>query len=197
MSLFLYHQQYANYSDEEIKRKIKGKKEELKRIFSQVKLNTIGDFARIAVLGCGDKKFIKLHKKIFRGFINKPIELTTFDITIEHLKGGENVVQHDCTLPLPNSPFDIIYAHIILKFIETEKQWDLIKNSYDTLKSGGIAIHVMDKEDYETKTPLLPNYQFPVFSVPLNRWKAKLEEFNINYKEIPVQYGMAFVILKD
>ena len=194
MSLSNYHQKYANYSEEEIKNRVKEKRDELALIFEKIKLNTKSEIVKIGVLGCGDKRFIKHHKEIFQEFILQPIEIMTFDITIEHLLGGENVIEHDCTLPLLNIPFDITYAHILLKFIETEKQWDLIKNSYDSLKPGGFAIHVMDKEDFETKEILLSNGQF---SVALERWKNKLNKENIKYEEIPVKFGLAFIILKD
>ncbi len=194
MALSKYHQKYADYSDEEIKNRVKEKRDELFQIFEQIKLNTKSDIVKIGVLGCGDKRFIEYHKKIFAEFITQPLQITTFDITIEHLKGGENIFEWDCTLPLLDIPFDITYAHVLLKFIETEKQWDLIKNSYNALKSGGFAIHVMDKEDYETKELLLPNGQF---SVPLDRWKRQLDNEGIEYKEIPIKYGLAFVILKS
>jgi len=194
MKLSNYHQKYADYKDEEIENRVREKREELSSIFKQINLNTKSDIVRIAVLGCGDKRFIKFHKKIFQKFIREPIEITTFDITIDHLLGGENVIKHDCTIPLPDTPYDITYAHILLKFIETEKQWDLIKNSYDSLKPGGFAIHVMDSEDYKTKEKLLPSGQF---SVPLEKWKVQLNNEDIRYKEIPVKYGLAFIILKD
>lgn len=115
------------------------------------------------------------------------------DISVEHLSGEEGVIEHDCTLPLPNSPFDITFAHVVLRFVETEKQWDLIKNSVDALKSGGIAIHVLDKEDYETKESKLSN---GLFSVPIDKWKTKLDKLGLEYKVIPVKYGLALVILK-
>ena len=193
MQLSDYHQKYISYSDEEIRNRVREKRDELFLIFEQTKLNTESGTVRIAVLGCGDKRFIKYHKKIFQEFIKRPIEITTLDITVDHLKGGENVIKHDCTLSLPNVPFDITYAHVLLKFIETEKQWDLIKNSYDSLKSGGFAIYVMDKGDYEIKKKLLANGQF---SVPLDRWKKQLSQLGIEYKEIPIKYGLAFIILK-
>lgn len=194
MTLSKYHQKYADYPDDEIWNRILEKKEELSKIFYQIKLKTKGDLVKIAVLGCGDKRFIQYHKEIFKEFIMQPLEITTFDITIDHLQAGENVFKHDCTLPLPNTPFDIIYAHVLLKFIETEKQWDLIKNSYEALKSGGFAIHIMDKEDYETKEKFLPNGQF---AVPLNRWKEQLDKIGLKYEEILIKYGIAFLILKD
>jgi hypothetical protein len=193
MALSTYHQKYANQPDAEIQNRADGKRQELSAIFGQAQLKTTGEPARIAVIGCGDKRFIKHHKEIFESFIKKPVEIITFDITIDHLVGEENVIQHDCTLPLPNGPFDITYAHVLLRFIETDKQWNLITNSVDALNSGGLAIHLLDKEDYETKEPKLSN---GLFSVPLDKWKAKLDELGIEYKEVPVKYGLAFVILK-
>lgn len=193
MTLSPYHQKYIRQSDAEIGNRANEKKLELSEIFSQEKLETTSDPVRIAVVGCGDKRFIQHHKEIFEIFLQRAVEITTFDIVIDHLEGEENVIQHDCTLPLPNGPFDITYAHVLLRFIETEKQWDLIKNSVDALKVGGLAIHLLDKEDYETETPMLSN---GLFSVPLKKWETKLDELGIEYKKVPVKYGLALVILK-
>ena len=81
----------------------------------------------------------------------------------------------------------------MLRFVETEKQWNFIQNSYDVLKTGGLAIHLLDKDDYEIKTPLLPN---GLFSVPIDKWKNKLTELGIEYSEIPVKFGIALIIFK-
>ncbi len=194
MALSPYHQKYTSLSDAEIQKRADEKKKELAAIFQQVQLKTVGEPVRIAVMGCGDKRFIKYHKEIFQSFIKKPVEIFTFDITIDHLADEENVIQHDCTLPLPNGHFDTTYAHVLLRFVETDKQWDLIKNSVDVLKSGGLAIHLLDKEDYETKELKLSN---GLFSVPLDKWKARLDELGYEYKAIPVKYGVALVILKN
>lgn len=193
MPLSQYHQKYTHQSDAEIENRANEKKLELSEIFVQTKLETTSDPVRIAVVGCGDKRFIQHHKEIFESFLQRAVEMTTFDIVINHLEGEESVIQHDCTLPLPNGPFDITYAHVLLRFIETEKQWDLIKNSVDVLKVGGLAIHLLDTEDYETKEIKLSN---GLFSVPLDRWKAKLTELGIVYKEVSVKFGLALVILK-
>lgn len=194
MTLSPYHQQYINQPDTEIQNRVNEKKQELSAIFIQVQLHTSDDLVRVGVLGCGDKRFIKNHKEIFESLIKKSVEIITFDITIDHLVGEANIIQYDCTLPLPNGPFDITYAHVLLRFIETEKQWDVIINSVDALKRGGLAIHLLDNEDYETKEPKLPN---GLFSVPLDKWKTKLDELGIEYKEVSVKYGLALVILKN
>lgn len=186
-----YHQQYIDQSDEEIQRKADVKELELKAIFTQVSLQTDSVVVKVAVLGCGDKRLIVHHQRLFEKITGKPVELTTFDIATDHLEGAERVIKHDCTLPLPEGPYDITYAHVLLKFIETESQWDLIKNSYYALKPGGLAIHVLDQEDYQTEEPRLKD---GLNSVPLLKWEEKLKEEGIKFLEIPVKYGLALVL---
>lgn len=193
MALSTYHQKYSNYSKEEIQKRADEKEAELKSIFEKVLLNTGSEIVRLAVIGSGDKRFVKHHKRIFEKFVQKPVEVTTFDITIDHLIGEENIIQHDCTTPLPNTPYDITYAHVLLIFIETEKQWNLIMNSYTALKNGGIAIHVFDKDDYSTTEPKLSD---GYFAVPLDEYKNKLKEAKIEFLEIPIKYGIALVLVK-
>jgi hypothetical protein len=191
VSLSKYHQKYSSLSGEEIQKRLKEKEQEPSLIFKEIDLKTRSDVARTAVLGCADRRLIAGHRAIFEKLLGRPVEITTFDISIDHLAGEGGVVQHDCTLPLPSGPYDITYAHVLLKFIETEKQWDLIKNSYKALKPDGLAIHVMDKEDYETAGSRLPGGYSPI---PLKRWKKKLDGEGAKYTEIPVNYGLAFVI---
>ena len=193
MTLSTYHQKYSNQPDEELKRRADAKEQELASIFQEVSLNNDSDPVRLAVLGCGDKRFIAHHKKIFENVLKRNVEVTTFDINIDHLAGESNVFQHDCTLPLPNSPYDITYAHVLLKFIEAEKQFDLLNNSFDALKPGGVAIHVFDEEQVKATSPKLPD---GLWSVPLEKWKEKLTKLDIEYKEIPLKYGPALVLLR-
>lgn len=194
MTLSPYHQKYASQPDAEVQNRVSEKKLELSAVFAQVQLKTMGELVKIAVVGCGDKRYIQWHKEIFEDLLGRPVEITTFDIVINHLQDEEHVIQHDCTLPLPNGPFDITYAHVLLRFIETEKQWDLIRNSFNAIRPGGLAIHLLDTEDYETEAPMLSN---GLFSVPLKRWEAKLNEIGIEFKEIPVKYGLALVVLNN
>jgi len=193
MTLSTYHQKYVDQNDEEIQHKADAKEQELVSIFQNVSLNTDSDPLRLSVLGCGDKRFIAHHKRIFENVLKRNVEVTTFDITIDHLAGEPNVFQHDCTLPLPNPPYDVTYAHVLLKFIETEKQFDLLKNSFDALKPGGITIHIFDEEEIKATNPKLPD---GLWAVPIEQWKEKLTELGINYKEIPVKYGLALVLLR-
>ena len=133
MVLSSYHQKYSNQNQEEINKRADVKEQELITIFNKVVLNTTSNPVRLAVLGCGDKRFIVQHKRIFEKVLQKNVEVTTFDISIEHLEGEANVFQHDCTQTLSNPPYDIMYGHVLLKFIETEKQFDVLKNSFDAL----------------------------------------------------------------
>ncbi len=193
MALSTYHQKYADQSAEEIQRKVEAKKEELIAIFQETKLQTDSNPVRLAVLGCGDRRFVAQHKIIFEAVIDRSVEVSTFDITIDHLQGESNIFQHDCTLPLPDQPYDITYAHVLLKFIELSKQFDLIKNSYHALKSGGVAIHCFDTEEITASDTKLINGQW---AVPLEEYKKQLSELDIEHKEIPIKYGIALVLIR-
>ena len=70
MTLSPYHQKYADQPDEELKRRTDAKEQELASIFQEVSLNTDSDPVKLAVLGCGDKRFVALHKRIFEQVLN-------------------------------------------------------------------------------------------------------------------------------
>jgi len=193
VSLSIYHQKYADKSNEEIKKRAEAKEQELVTIFSNISLNTNSDPVRVAVLGCGDKRNVAHHTKIFEQILKRNVEVITFDITTEHLKGETNIFQHDCTLPLPKSPYDIMYGHVLLKFIETKKQFDVLKNSFDALKPGGVAIHCFDWDEIKAEGPKLPD---GMWAVPLAQHKKRLTELSIEYKEITLKYGSALVLLR-
>lgn len=184
MAISQYHQQYIDQSDDEIQKKADVKEAELDAIFQKVNLATTNETAKVAVLGCGDKRLIEHHHRLFSKFLNKPVDLYTFDVEIEHMQGEKNVILHDCTLPLPNPPYDITYGHVVLKFVPREKQYDLIRASYDALNPGGLAIHVLDEGDYKNG------------EVPLEDYKSKLRAEGINFIEVPIKYGLALVLKK-
>ena len=192
MRLSSYHQKYTQQTDAEIALKGKSKEEEILAIFSTLSLKTTSNPIRIAVLGCGDKRLLPIHKQIFYKILQREIEINTFDITIEHLNGEANVFQHDCTFPLPFSPYDITYGHVVLKFIEKDKQFDLILNSFKSLKPDGIAIHILDNEELDVTTERIKDN---LWAVPLSEYKEKLTELGIEYKEIKVKYGSALVLI--
>ena len=191
MALSEYHQRYAALSVVEIAKRAGVKDEELGVVFSNLPPAKASETAKVAVLGCGNKRLVAHHRMIFEKYLRRKVDLTTYDITIDHLAGTPGAIRHDCTLPLPDTGFDITYGHVLLKFIPTEKQWDLIRNSVDALRPGGLAIHVLDKIDYETTSPTLPD---GMFSVPLTRWKTRLAEAGHEILELPVKYGLVLVI---
>ena len=202
MTLSKYHQTYASKSDEEIEKRAQVKEEELRKIFTKVTFKPSGETIRIAVLGCGERRLIKHHQRIFEKLFKRPIELITFDLNTDHLGDEVGVVQHDVTKPLPGGPYDLTYAHVLLKFIEREKQWAVIKNSYDALRSPGMAIHIFDSQEIEEKGEKLPD---GYYSVPLEVWKEKLGLEGIEFQElswsikgvveIPIE-GLSLVLLK-
>lgn len=175
----------------EIAERASAKDDELTLIFSAIQPPEETAPAKVAVLGCGDRRFIAHHRLLFAKHLHRPVELTTFDITVEHLAGERGVVQHDCTQPLPGGPYDVTFAHVILRFIETERQWDLLQNSVAALKPGGLAIHVLDREDFEGESQGLTETQF---GVPLERWQEKLKVAGQPFQVVPVKYGVALVI---
>jgi hypothetical protein len=190
MGLSAYHQQYMDLPDSEIARRVEEKKRELDVILLQVPLRTAAEPVKIAVMGCADKRLIPAHKQVFGDILHKTVVVTTFDITIAHLEGGEGVIEHDCTEPLPGGLYSVTYAH---KFIEREKQWDAVKSSYDCLESGGLSIHVLDREEVDSEEEVLPG---GLFSVPLDEIKRRLNQEGIAFREIQLQYGIGLVLMK-
>jgi len=179
-----YHLKYSSSPDKEIQNRLQEKLTELKRIFKVVQLNTNDGIIKLAVLGCADRRLIKGHREIFEKVFKKPIDITTLDIVTTHLGKDAKIIKHDCTLPIPGGPYSITYAHVLLKFIQKDKQWNLILNSYNALKLGGLAIHILDKEDYQQDV------------VPLTKLINKLETSKIKYKKVPIKYGLALIIKK-
>jgi len=181
MAISSYHKKHMSRSDEETSRRVFVKELELKKILSETGYKPGVDNVRIAVLGCADKRFVKMHKNIFEKLLKKNVELVTFDIETEHLEGEENIIQYDVTMPIPDPPFDITFAHVLLKFIETEKQWDVIKNAFVALRSPGLGIFVFDLEDVTTNDPIQAD---GYYSVPIEALKQKLTEENIKFKDL-------------
>lgn len=181
MALSNYHQKFLKRSDEESQRRSFVKELELQKILSETGYQPGFDVLRVAVLGCGDKRFAKHHKAIFEKLFKKPVEMITFDITIEHLEGEADIIQHDITTPIPNGPFDITFGHVVLKFIPTEKQLSVIQNAYNALRAPGLGIFVFDLEDVTTQTPLQAD---GYFSMPIETYKQELSKRGIKFKDL-------------
>jgi hypothetical protein len=190
MAISEYHKKSQQYSDSEIQERADCKEKELEAVFDKAPLKTGGDVVSVAVLGCIDKRYIRQHKRIFEKLLKRPVELTTFDITIEHLEGGSGVIQHDCTKPLPKGHFDITFAHVFLIFIPTEKQIEVIRNAYQALEKDGLSLFVLDREDYEE-----PDRDKGYF-VPLERWEDEMIKEGIDFQYVPNKYGKTLVLSK-
>lgn len=181
MAISSYHQKRINKTEEEVLRRLLVKEMELKKILNETDYKPSSGIVRIAILGCADKRFVKLYKSMFEKFLDRAVEVTTFDITIEHLQGEQGVIQHDITKPLPNGPYNIEFGHLILRFIEVTKQESVIKNAYDALCSPGLAIFIFDQEDISTQTPKRAD---GYWSVPIEKYKRTLATQGINFKDI-------------
>ncbi|HWQ99895.1 MAG TPA: class I SAM-dependent methyltransferase [Candidatus Methylomirabilis sp.] len=181
-----YHEDYAKKTDADITHRVHVKELQLRQLF--MTLGTpqfLSPTVRVAVLGCADKRYVSLHERMFSSLLQKPVALTTFDITVEHLAGEKGVVQHDATLPLPGGPFDVTYSDILMRFIEPAKQIAALKESYDALVPGGLAIHLFGVEDYDPPPGYVP---VPgTFRVDLNLLQFELTKMNIQFMEMPVR----------
>ncbi|MCA9309172.1 hypothetical protein KC973_02250 [Candidatus Saccharibacteria bacterium] len=184
MQLDQYHQQYADKSDDELAKRLAEKKDELERVVAAVGTQLSGDI-HVAVMGCGDARFVDGHQTIFSEVFGAPATIFTFDITIDHLAGKEGVTQHDCTEPLPGGPYQISYAHVLLRFIPEEQQYAVVQNSIDCLADNGLAIHVLDPDDYEEGG-----------KVAYESILKQLGEADIDYTEVSLNIGKALVVKK-
>lgn len=179
-----YHKKYKDKSDDELARRLAFKKNELEVIKRAVQPVFNSPILKVAVMGCGDKRFVKGHRDIFSQVFDSPVEITTFDVMIDHLAGKSNVVQHDCTHPLPGGPYDITFAHVLLRFIPKDGQLAVVMNSFNALKPGGIAIHVLDPEDYENNLVIFEDI------------KQHLADRKNSYQVVELEIGIALVITK-
>lgn len=184
MALSDYHQKYLSRTKDEIVEMIAVKERMLRAAIDGSHYAPTSSPVKVAVIGCASPDFIPAHKKIFEDILGVPISLTTFDISIEHLQGGENVIQHDCTEPLPGVPYDITYSDILLKFIETDKQWNVLENSVSALRKGGIAIHFIGNEEGNAIDVKL-GYN----DVPFSRWREELKRREVAFHELSVETG--------
>lgn len=188
MQLTEYYEQQALTTDNQSDKKLSEKLDELKKIFCVVKL-PIKNIYKLAVLGCGDKRHLKGNTKAFEEVLGAKVVNTTYDLDSQHL--GEGAVQHDCTITLPDKNFDITYAHVLLKFIPTEKQLDLVKNSIDALAKDGIAIHVIDSDDIKSQEDT------ELYQVRRDVIEEYLKNNKLAYEIISLKYGFALVVKKS
>ena len=193
MTLNTYHQSYALISDTEIEKRSQTKEAELAIMFSRINPLLTKIPIKIAVLGCADARMVKRNQMMFERLFKHEVEIFTLDIKIEHLKGEQNIIEHDCLLPIPNGPYDVCYSHVLLKFIVPEKQFDVILNSYQVLTDGGMAIHVLDGNDYEI---MGENEKEGFYSVDLAFLENELLKNKLKFKFIHLPYGLGLIVKK-
>jgi len=179
-----YYQDYQQRPDAEIERRLAVKKIEIETVVSQTNYSTKSHPVRIAILGCGDARYIAGHQELLDEQFGTSAELITFDLNVFHLAGEPNVFEHDVTKPIPEGPFDITIGHVLLKFIESAKQFAVLKNSFDALRSPGLSVHIFGPEEIsgeDTGYGGLKSWQYPV---DLDRHVEKLNELGIQSKRI-------------
>ncbi|MFA4955260.1 MAG: hypothetical protein WC641_08200 [Patescibacteria group bacterium] len=185
--LSVYHEVYAKLNDDEIAARANVKELGLRQVIMTLGRPTLPDpRVRVLVLGCADRRLIASHERIFSSLLGKPVDLTTLDVDIEHLQGIAGVIQHDAALPLPVPPYGMIYGDILVRFLEPAKQFAVLKNSWDALAPGGMAIHIFNQEDFDPPKDYAP---LPgTYKVDLNALQADLNKSGIEYLEVPLRF---------
>jgi hypothetical protein len=186
MNLGQYRERRSSLSDSEIEKHLRIKEDELESVVRASGIRFRQPMIRVAVLGCADRRSIAGHRDIFRRVLGGPVDLVTFDITVEHLASGEGVVQHDCTVPLPDAPYDLAYGHILLKFMPPDKQWQVLLRSYEALRSGGVALHFMHESGHSQPSDMLPD---GFYQVPLREFEEALTAEGVEFHELSLKVG--------
>lgn len=75
MSLTKYHEKYSERSDAEMAKRILAKKLFLKQIFEKLSFVPKREEVRAAILGCGEKRFVKAHKILLEELLEKPVQV--------------------------------------------------------------------------------------------------------------------------
>ncbi len=184
-----YHKKYMEKSDSEIAVHVQVKEIGLRQVFGTLGLPRMnGPEAAVLVLGCADKRFVPEHERIFSSILGRPVKLLTIDVETEHLSGVPGVIQHNATEPLPGGPYDVVYGDVLVRFVEPEKQSKVLKNSYDSLAAGGMAIHIFAKEDFDPPAGYAP---LPgTHKVDMNSLQLELTKIGIQYLEVPLRYDV-------
>ena len=143
-----HYKEYASQHDSWVNNMRNVKKSIVQTVFGKVSFCPGGEPLRVAVLGASDKRYIRIHKGVFTEVTGKAVEVTTFDIDTSHLSGEEGVVHHDVTRPFPKK-FDLVFSHELMKFLEPEKQAEVIKNSHYSLSPGGFSMHIIHSPSIE------------------------------------------------
>lgn len=152
-----YHRQYATKSEAEILQRAWIKERQLRQVFAAIGLPRIdGPVVRIAGLGCVDARLLPHRRRIFEGIFERPVQLTTYDLTVEHLQSFPNTIQHDVTQAFPGGPYDVVFSDLLIRFIPEEKQRAVLVNAYNALVPGGVSVHTFAEEDFHPELVKAP-----------------------------------------
>jgi len=154
-----HYKEYATRGDDRIQDREKAKKSIVKYVINKVGFKPINNEVKVVVLGASDERYLPVHQRVFEGVLQFPVKMITFDVDTEHLGGTSNtVIKHDATNPFPNIPYDIVFSHELMKFLTSEEQITVIKNSHQALKKNGIAMHILHEPSIKG-TPELRQWQ--------------------------------------
>lgn len=138
-----HYVEYGTQPDEWVSNMEITKASIVEAVIKTAPLKTDHEPVKVCVLGASDKRYLPIHHRVFEKVLRKKIVIETLDIDAEHLGGeSDTVVVHDVTKPFPKN-YDMIFSHELMKFLTAEEQFLTIKNSFNALEEGGVAMHIM------------------------------------------------------
>lgn len=138
-----HYQEYAGRPDEHVAKRAAIKLHLVQTVLEASGFKPEADPVKVAVLGASDKRYIPIHRRIFEEVVGKRVDMTTFDLEIEHLARQEGIIEHDITKPFPNTPYDLVFSHELMKFLDQYEQICAIYNAFNALRNGGLAMHII------------------------------------------------------
>lgn len=159
--LLKHYKEYASQPDDWVFNMEQTKRSIVAHILDVIRPSNLVEPVKVTILGASDKRYVPIHTRIFSKLLGKKVVLVTLDIDAKHLGGGKDVIEHDVTKPFPNAPQTVIFSHELMKFLTAEEQLKVLKNSYDALGIGGVAMHIMHEPSIKG-TPELRSWQYRV-----------------------------------
>jgi hypothetical protein len=139
-----HYAEYASQSDEWVANMQITKRSIVEYVLDQMKFEAVHEPVKVVVLGASDKRYISIHHDVFQSILHRAISMVTFDLDINHLGGeSKDVISHDVTKIFPDTPYDIVFSHELMKFLTPDEQLQTIKNSYQALGENGLAMHIL------------------------------------------------------
>ncbi len=138
-----HYVEYASQPDEWVSNMEITKHSIVQHVLNAAPVTALSEPIKVVVLGASDKRYIAIHARVFSDVLGKKVKLSTLDVDTEHLGNGTDVVEHDVTKAFPHAPYAVVFSHELMKFLTKEEQIEVIKNSYDALGVGGVAMHIM------------------------------------------------------